>query len=153
MKAEPNSEWSETAQRSLTLFNKYAGTKFDVKLANVDALDAVKGKPGRVCPLVCDHGFRADSDQCTKITCRAGYRVSDDNECEKIPERKPAAAAHDEPRKRDQDRKDADSAAPKSQASGQMVCNGAGCRPVGKGCRLGSVKDVRGIMITTEICN
>ncbi len=51
----------------------------------------LKGKPGRVCPLVCDHGFRADGDQCTKIVCRAGHRISDDNECEKIPEKKPVA--------------------------------------------------------------
>src|SRR4029078_9099197 len=61
------SEWSSAAQRSLTLFNKYAGTQFDVKLASVDALDALKAKPGRVCPLVCNFGFKADGDQCVKI--------------------------------------------------------------------------------------
>ncbi|UWU81316.1 caspase family protein [Bradyrhizobium huanghuaihaiense] len=144
-------EWTSAAQRSLTLFNKYAGTQFDVKLASVDALDALKAKPGRVCPLVCNFGFKADGDQCVKITCRAGYRVGDDNECEKIPEKKPAA--RDEPRRRDQERKDAESAAPKSQASGQMICNSAGCRPVAKGCRLGTVKNLYGASPTTEICN
>ncbi|WP_018645879.1 caspase family protein [Bradyrhizobium huanghuaihaiense] len=144
-------EWSSAAQRSLTLFNKYAGTQFDAKLASVDVLDALKAKPGRVCPLVCNFGFKADGDQCAKITCRAGYRVGDDNECEKIPERKPAA--REEPRRRDQERKDAESAAPKSQASGQMICNSAGCRPVGKGCRLGTVKNMYGASPTTEICN
>nr|WP_314960330.1 caspase family protein [Bradyrhizobium cosmicum] len=145
-------EWSSAAQRSLTLFNKYAGTQFDVKLASVDALDALKAKPGRVCPLVCNFGFKADGDQCVKITCRAGYHVGDDNECEKVQEKKPVAT-RDDSRKRDQDRKDADSAAPKSQASGQMVCNGAGCRPVGKGCRLGTTKLNIGVTVTTEICN
>ncbi len=65
-------EWNASAQRSLTLFNKYAGTTFDAKLANIDALDAIKAKPGRVCPLVCDHGFKADGDTCVKIACQRG---------------------------------------------------------------------------------
>ncbi|WP_271584427.1 caspase family protein [Bradyrhizobium sp. CCBAU 45389] len=146
-------EWTSAAQRSLALFNKYAGTQFDVKFASYDALNGLKAKPGRVCPLVCNFGFRADGDQCTKITCRAGYQVSEDNECEKIPERKPSPAARSEPRKRDQDRREAESAAPKSQASGQMVCGGAGCRPVAKGCRLGTTKLNNGVTATTEICN
>ncbi|TPQ42259.1 caspase (peptidase), partial [Bradyrhizobium guangdongense] len=76
-------DWNATAQRSLTLFNKHAGTKFDAKLASFDALDAIKSKQGRVCPLVCERGFRADGDACVKIACRAGYRVNDSNECEK----------------------------------------------------------------------
>ncbi|WLA54008.1 caspase family protein [Bradyrhizobium diazoefficiens] len=128
-------DWSATSQRSLALFNKYAGTQFDAKLASVDALDALKAKPGRVCPLVCNFGFKADGDQCVKITCRAGYRVGDDNECEKIQEKKPVATREDS-RKRDQGRKEAESAAPKSQASGQMICTSTGCRPVSKGCRI-----------------
>ncbi|MEY9132349.1 putative caspase-like protein [Bradyrhizobium diazoefficiens] len=128
-------DWSAASQRSLALFNKYAGTQFDAKLASVDALDALKAKPGRVCPLVCNFGFKADGDQCVKITCRAGYRVGDDNECEKIQEKKPVATREDS-RKRDQGRKEAESAAPKSQASGQMICTSTGCRPVSKGCRI-----------------
>ncbi|QPF94155.1 caspase family protein [Bradyrhizobium commune] len=135
MSASADSEWGQTAQRSLTLFNKYAGTQFDVKLASTDALDALKARPGRVCPLICDHGFRADSDQCTKITCRAGYRVSDDNECEKVQDKKPVATREDS-RKRDASRKAAESPPSKPEASGQIYCGPAGCRPVPKGCRL-----------------
>ena len=37
-------EWNSGAQRSLTLFNRYAGTKLDTKLASVDTLDAIKQK-------------------------------------------------------------------------------------------------------------
>ncbi|MEZ2145517.1 caspase family protein [Bradyrhizobium sp. DN5] len=155
MKAEPNSDWSETAQRSLTLFNKYAGTKFDVKLASPDVFDALKAKSGRVCPLVCDHGFRADGDQCSKVTCRAGYRVSDDNECEKIPEKKPVAT-RDESARRDSERKKGESspAAPQATSSGQIVCTNAGCRPLRPGCKLGRSSSVAinggGL---TEVCN
>jgi uncharacterized caspase-like protein len=154
LSAAADGEWNQAAQRSLTLFNKYAGTKLDVNLVSTDALDALKAKPGRVCPLVCDHGFRADGDACVKITCRAGYRVSDDNECEKIPDKKPIAT-RDEAKKRDEDRKQAESAPSKSQASGQIICNSSGCRPVAKGCHLGSVPGTgSGIMKTTgEICN
>ncbi|WP_245477585.1 caspase family protein [Bradyrhizobium guangxiense] len=152
----PEGEWSSAAQRSLTLFNKYAGTQFDVKLASVDALDALKAKPGRVCPLVCNFGFKADGDQCVKITCRAGYRVGDDNECEKVPEKKPVATREDT-RKRDADRRANEAAPSAPQASGQIFCNAAGCRPVGKGCRIerAGTADASSVMAgrTKEVCN
>ena len=60
------------SQRSLTLFNRNAGTKLDVKAASLDTLDAIKQKDGRVCPLVCEHGFKADGDHCSKIVCAEG---------------------------------------------------------------------------------
>ncbi|MCK1618816.1 caspase family protein [Bradyrhizobium sp. 159] len=147
-------EWTSAAQRSLTLFNKYAGTQFDVKLASSDALDALKAKPGRVCPLVCNFGFKADGDQCVKITCRAGYRVGDDNECEKIPEKKPVATREDSKR-RDRDRKQTEAAPSAPQASGQVICNAAGCRPIAKGCRLGTANHPSNpaSKIPAEICN
>jgi len=72
---EVDSDWSASARRALSLFNAHAGTKFDVRLASLDALDAVRARPGRVCPLECDRGFRASGDQCVKITC-------DDNQVE-----------------------------------------------------------------------
>jgi len=103
--------------------------KLDVKNASADALDAVKGKTNRVCPLVCDHGFKADGDLCARITCRAGYEVGDDNTCEKIDVKKPTA-------KREEPKSRAASETAKSQASGQVFCGQGGCRPVGKGCRM-----------------
>lgn len=153
LSAAADGDWNAASQRSLTLFNKYAGTQLDAKLASVDALDALKAKPGRVCPLVCNFGFKADGDQCAKIICRAGYHVGDDNECEKVPEKKPVVTREDSKR-RDQDRKEAESAAPKSQSSGQMICNNAGCRPVAKGCHLGPVPNANAsAKITGEVCN
>ncbi|WP_456622818.1 MULTISPECIES: caspase family protein [unclassified Bradyrhizobium] len=148
-------DWNATSQRSLTLFNKYAGTKLDAKLASFDALDAIKAKPGRVCPLVCDHGFKADGDACVKITCRAGYRVNDDNECEKAQEKKPVATREDA-QKRDNQRKEVDAAPAKPQASGQLICNNAGCRPVRPGCRIERAKIGGSYGITgtqAEVCN
>jgi uncharacterized caspase-like protein len=154
LSAAADGDWNAATQRSLTLFNKYAGTQFDAKLASVDALDALKAKPGRVCPLVCNFGFKADGDQCAKITCRAGYHVGDDNECEKIQEKKPVATREDS-RRRDTDRKQTEAAPSTPQASGQMICNNAGCRPIAKGCRLGSVPHPSNasVKIPGEVCN
>jgi hypothetical protein len=75
----------------LTLFNRYAGTRLDAKVANLDTLDAIKQKSSRVCPLVCERGFKADGDRCSKITCAEGAFLNDDNECEKRTARKPVA--------------------------------------------------------------
>jgi uncharacterized caspase-like protein len=83
--------WNSSSQRSLTQFNRYAGTRLDTKVANVDTLDTIKLKSSRVCPLVCEHGFQADGDRCTKITCAEGSFLNDDNECEKRRAKKPVA--------------------------------------------------------------
>lgn len=133
--ASADGDWNASSQRSLVLFNKYAGTKLDAKVANFEALDAIKSKPGRVCPLVCDHGFRADGDACVKIACRPGYRVNDVNECERVQDKKPVASRDDQ-QKRDAVRKQTEAAPSKSQASGQIFCNSSLCRPVAKGCHL-----------------
>jgi uncharacterized caspase-like protein len=76
-------DWDQSSQRSLSQFNRSAGTKLDVKTVNADTLDAIKQKPSRVCPLVCEHGFKADGDHCSRIVCAEGSYVNDDNECEK----------------------------------------------------------------------
>ncbi|WP_026202307.1 caspase family protein [Bradyrhizobium sp. WSM2793] len=158
LSASADGDWNASSQRSLTLFNKYAGTKFDAKLASFDALDAIKAKPGRVCPLVCDHGFKADGDACVKITCRAGYRVNDDNECEKVQDKKPVTT-RDNSKERDGERKrtEATPGPPQAKSSGQIICNAAGCRPVRSGCRLEANRaGVRGYGSgpgDVEVCN
>jgi hypothetical protein len=91
LSAEADGNWNTTSQRSLSLFNRYAKTKFDTKLASTDALDNIKSKTARVCPLVCEHGFKAEADSCVKIVCAEGSFLNDDNECEKRREKKPVA--------------------------------------------------------------
>jgi uncharacterized caspase-like protein len=90
--AEADGNWNAASQRSLSLFNRYAKTKFDTKLASTDALDTIKSKTARVCPLVCDRGYRAQGDSCVKIVCAEGSFLNEDNECEKRREKKPVAA-------------------------------------------------------------
>ena len=150
--AAADGDWNATSQRSLTQFNKYARTNFDAKLASFDALDAIKAKPGRVCPLVCDHGFKADGDACVKIACRAGYRVNDDNECEKVQDKKPIATREDS-QKKDTERKQIEAAPAKPRASGQILCNTTGCRPVTSGCRIVSGRNSLDSGKQYEVCN
>ncbi|OKO70083.1 caspase (peptidase), partial [Bradyrhizobium sp. NAS80.1] len=97
---QADGNWNTSSQRSLSQFNRYAGTKLDVKVASTDALDTVKAKPSRVCPLVCEHGFKVDGDKCTKIVCGNGYLLNDDNECEKKRTAKPATAKRDDSEER-----------------------------------------------------
>ena len=152
--AAADGDWNATSQRSLTLFNQHAGTKLDPKLASFEALDMIKSKPGRVCPLVCNRGFKADGDTCVKITCRAGYRVNADNECEKVQDKKPVATREDV-NKQDNERKKVETTPAKPQATGQIYCNSVGCRPVRSGCRLEDTGRRGGITGTSlvEVCN
>ncbi|MGY8679614.1 caspase family protein [Bradyrhizobium sp. UFLA05-153] len=138
--------WNTASQRSLSQFNRYAGTKLDVKVASTDALDAVKAKPSRVCPRVCDRGFRADGDKCTKIVCGDGYVLNDDNECEKKRGKPPASTAkRDDGQQQDRPAKQRPQAGAAAAAaggrasggSGQIYCNDLICRPVKRGCHLG----------------
>ena len=92
LSGEADGNWNAASQRSLSMFNRYAKTRFDTKLASADALDSIKTKTERVCPLVCDHGFKAEADKCVKIVCAEGSFLNDDNECEKRREKKPVAA-------------------------------------------------------------
>jgi uncharacterized caspase-like protein len=151
---QADGNWNSASQRSLSQFNRYAGTKLDVKVASLDALDTVKAKPSRVCPLVCDHGFKADGDKCTRIVCRSGYALNDDNECEKQ-RAKPATAKRDggEERPARQRRQSGGEAAGAAGGygaaagiaaagrragggSGQVFCGSTGCRQVTRGCHL-----------------
>jgi hypothetical protein len=136
-------DWGTASQRSLTLFNRNAGTKLDVKLASLDALDAIKLKPGRVCPLACEHGFRPDGETCSRIVCAEGSYLNDDNECEKRRTKRPVARREPEERTsyrayraaREWLHQEVGVPQPRA-ASGQIICDRGGCRPIERGCHL-----------------
>jgi hypothetical protein len=148
--------WNAMAQKSLDLFNKHAGMKLDVKVASVDALDAVKSKTASICPLICDHGYKADGERCVKISCGAGLFLNDDNECEKKRDRERPSAKREEPRATPNrsERAKTDSQPANPQASGQIVCGQGGCRPVAKGCKLVRKEYAGGATVNNfEVCN
>ena len=91
--------WDETSQKALGLFNDNARTKFDVKVASLDALDAVRGKADRVCPLACPKGQRVDGDHCVHIGCGSGFFLNSSGACEKRaePAPRPKAVMRQEP--------------------------------------------------------
>jgi uncharacterized caspase-like protein len=83
--------WDVGSKNALTLFNKNARTKFDVTLASLDALDAVRSKTDRVCPLICAKGQRADGDRCIQISCGSAFFLNSSGSCEKRAEPAPKA--------------------------------------------------------------
>jgi uncharacterized caspase-like protein len=78
--------WDESSKRALASFNQNAKTSFDVKIASLDALDSVRNRKDRVCPLVCAKGQRADGDRCIQTGCTSGYFLNSIGDCEKRPE-------------------------------------------------------------------
>jgi hypothetical protein len=87
-------DWNAGARKALSAFNDNAGTRFDVKTASLDALDAVRARQGRVCPLDCDRGSHASGDKCVKITCDDGYVLGSNGSCQKRPEREQPRERH-----------------------------------------------------------
>src|SRR6266850_454234 len=141
LSAAADGEWNAASQRSLKLFNKHAGTKFNVRLASLDALDAIKLKSTRVCPLICEHGFRPDGDNCSKIVCAEGSFLNENNECQKRRAKRPTARREpdDRPARVDRlvrERRNTEASAGKTKSSGQIVCDRLGCKPVDPGCHI-----------------
>ena len=83
--------WDDSSRKALDLFNKNARTEFDTRLASLDALDAVRGKSDRVCPLICAKGQRAEGDRCIQIGCGSGTFLNSAGSCEKRREPAPRA--------------------------------------------------------------
>ena len=130
-----NGNWDGASYAALQLFNIYAGTGFDPRAASRDALDAVKGRSGRICPLACKFGYRADRDRCVKIVCRAGYELNTiGSSCSKIA----AVGKSDQPKPKREPAQGAKvgAAPPKPQAEAKIFCGHGGCRLLPKGCRL-----------------
>jgi uncharacterized caspase-like protein len=96
--------WNSDSKHALELFNKSAHTELNVQLASLDALDAVRTRTDRVCPLICAKGQRVDGDRCVAITCGSGSFLNSSGECEKRREReaapKPREARQEAPQPR-----------------------------------------------------
>jgi hypothetical protein len=141
-------DWNTGSRRALDQFNKYAPAKLDTKLASSDALDALHAKTTRVCPLVCDHGFRASGDSCTKIVCKDGYQVGDDNNCEKIPTKRSTPTASRQQQQQSQPAPTRQSSRVGGGAAGgggaQIICDDHGCIPKPKGCTVVAVPTGQG---------
>jgi uncharacterized caspase-like protein len=131
-----DSDWTPNARGALEKFNKHAGLKLDTKAASPDALDAVKAKTARVCPLVCQHGYRASGETCVAIVCKPGFVVGDEGDCEKAKEKSKSAARP----ARTKDEPAAAPAKPSASSGKSVACNESGCQKVPANCSVQSYK-------------
>jgi uncharacterized caspase-like protein len=133
-----NGDWNVASRRALDGFNKGAGAKFEGKVASLAAVEAVREKQTRVCPLECARGSKAEGEQCVAVTCPAGQVAGASGACEAA---KPAKAAAREPAapKRDGAAAGRNASGPGSAAAGSgqgVACSRFGCQPVKRGCKV-----------------
>jgi hypothetical protein len=91
-------QWDTGIKRSLEQFNRYAGMQVETGSATDDAIGAVKIKSGRICPLVCEHGFHADGERCVRTVCDSGSVLNSEGTCVKRPAAKRPVAQTARPR-------------------------------------------------------
>ncbi|THD67011.1 MAG: caspase family protein [Bradyrhizobium sp.] len=127
--------WNDTTQHSLALFNKNAGTTLDTRVASFDTLDVLRHRNERVCPLICGHGYKADGDTCSRIVCKAGYEVGDDNTCERLREKKPTAKRERAPEETQPSAKRAPAGEPSYSGAGGAACGARSCSAAYAGCK------------------
>ena len=90
--------WDNGSKQALAKFNKYAGTTFDITVASLNTLNAVRAKADRVCPLSCAKGQHEDKGQCVQTTCGHGLALGEDGTCRKRPEPAAKSAARSDSR-------------------------------------------------------
>jgi len=110
--------WDDSSRKALELFNRSARTEFDIKVASLDALDMVRSKTERVCPLVCAKGQKEDGGRCVQISCGSGYFLNSSGACEKRPEASPKPKTAD----RDSESRRPAAAAPSRSGGGGGKC-------------------------------
>ena len=115
---ELDGKWTERSMHAMEEFNKHEKASFDVKVASLAALDAVKQQKARVCPLVCGSGYKVEDDRCVAEACKRGFVRNKAGECER--ETKSAEKpSHEE-----------------GGGGGGTYCDRFGCRAVQKGCKI-----------------
>jgi hypothetical protein len=127
--------WNADSRHALESFNKFSGMQLDPKAASVDALDAVKLKQSRVCPLACERGYRANGESCVKTACQSGYVLDDDGDCVRARERtakhRSIAAEPEKPRAQARPRQ---RAAATGGGGAHLSCGPGGCQGRAAGC-------------------
>ena len=127
--------WNADSRRALESFNKFSGTQLDAKVASFDALDAVKLKQSRICPLECERGYQVEGERCVKTACQSGYVKDDDGDCvrarERTAKRRSIAAEPEKPRAQVRPRQ---RAAATGGGSAHLSCGPGGCQGRAAGC-------------------
>jgi len=74
-------EWGQLGVRALAQFNIYASLKLPTGKPSMAAIEAVKGKEERVCPLVCGPLQSEVNGECVAKTCPAGQQLNSRGQC------------------------------------------------------------------------
>ncbi|MGJ4926190.1 caspase family protein [Bradyrhizobium sp. HKCCYLS2038] len=134
--ADNAGSWDGNARRALERFNQQAGTTFDIKVASVDALDAVKARTSRVCPLVCGKGQRAEGESCVTVSCPAGQIRDDEGDCVRRKD-EPVARKPEEPTRREEPaRKKEPAVAMRSEPETKRASGGGRCTSISQRCAI-----------------
>jgi hypothetical protein len=93
--SEIDGEWNANSRSAVELFNKHG--HMNLEAASLDALDLVRSKTSRICPVTCPRGFHVEKERCVETICKAGFVIGDDGSCERTRER-PARQARPKPK-------------------------------------------------------
>jgi uncharacterized caspase-like protein len=64
---EADGDWGSASRKAVRLFNKHAKAKLDGDEPTEKLIAALRAKSDRVCPVVCDDGYRAKGNTCVAI--------------------------------------------------------------------------------------
>jgi hypothetical protein len=87
-----NGDWNAISRRALENFNKYARTKLDAGVANLNALRVIRSRMSRVCPLTCDRDSHVRGDRCV-VETPSGRRNADRNHLKRTAAGRPTLTA------------------------------------------------------------
>jgi hypothetical protein len=127
--------WSAKWREAMSNFNRKAGKDVDIKVASLDALDAVKEQRGRICPLICGRNQHVEGDECVA------------NPVEKKPPPRKEASRPPEPSPRERARERAKERAQQERGREQRQVS----RPARASCPSGSSPFPQGGRMCCEI--
>jgi len=135
--SEVDGGWNANSRSAVELFNKHGHMNLEAKAASLDALDLVRSKTSRICPVTCPRGFHVEKERCVETICKAGFVIGDDGSCERTRER-PARQARPEPKPAATSN---EASAAKGSSSGMIACDAGGCRKLPAKCKLTTIAD------------
>lgn len=77
----PDGKWGPRSRTAMDAFNREAQTTFDTGQPSIAALDDLKKRTGRICPLTCSVTEVKSGDRCIARTCPSGQRLSSSGAC------------------------------------------------------------------------
>jgi len=122
---EPDGKWTNQSIHAMQEYNKHANGSFDVKVASIGALDAVRRQKDRICPLVCGRGQKVEGDRCVADACKRGFIRNKAGECERETK---AAAAHPGAKE--------DAGGGGAAGGGGVYCDRFGCKTAPRNCHV-----------------